>query len=162
NPRPARRRPYADRGCSSASFSWLGTGMTSRTRERSGEHDDRLLAWERRSDWPLTVLALLYLVAYGLPIVVVDLPGVLGRTCSVPLTLVWAAFVVDYVARLALSRRRWQFVRRHVLDALAVALPVLRPLRLLRLISVLRILNRRATAGFVGRVATYVVGSASM
>lgn len=75
------------------------------------------------------------------------------------MAVTWLAFAVDYVVRLLLAEDRWWFVRHHVLDALVIALPLLRPLRLLRLILILEVLNRRATVGLRGRVVTYVVGS---
>jgi len=40
-----------------------------------------------------------------------------------------------------------------------IALPILRPLRLLRLVMLLRVLNRRATNSLRGRVITYVSGA---
>ena len=49
-----------------------------------------------------------------------------------------------------------------MLDLLSIALPVLRPLRLLRLVALVRILNRKATTSLHGRVAIYVVSSAAL
>jgi voltage-gated potassium channel len=69
-------------------------------------------------------------------------------------------FVLDIVARLAMADRRGRYAIRHVPDLLMVALPVLRPLRLLRLVVLLRVMNRRATTSLRGRVAIYVVSSA--
>jgi voltage-gated potassium channel len=43
-----------------------------------------------------------------------------------------------------------------------MVLPLLRPLRLLRLIPLLSVLNRRAQTGLRGRVAIYVAGGASL
>ena len=43
-----------------------------------------------------------------------------------------------------------------------IVLPLLRPLRLLRLIPLLSVLNRRAQTGLRGRVAIYVAGGASL
>ena len=39
---------------------------------------------------------------------------------------------------------------------------MLRPLRLLRLLALARIMNRSATSSLVGRVSTYVIGTAFM
>jgi hypothetical protein len=47
-------------------------------------------------------------------------------------------------------------------DPLAIALPLLRPLRLLRLVSLLRVLNRRAATGLRGRLVVYVSGGAAL
>jgi voltage-gated potassium channel len=71
----------------------------------------------------------------------------------------WAAFAIDYVVRLALSRRRADFGRRNLLDLVVIALPVLRPLRLLRLVALLNVLNRHAGYSLRGRVAVYVSGA---
>ena len=57
-----------------------------------------------------------------------------------------------------LAERRGRYVLYHWLDVLIIALPLLRPLRLLRLITLLKVLNRRASTGLRGRVAIYVAG----
>lgn len=71
-------------------------------------------------------------------------------------------FAGDYVARLLLSRERLPFVRSNVLDLIVVAVPILRPLRLLRLVTVLKVLNRRAELSLGNRVAVYTLGSAGL
>ncbi|MCW2524248.1 MAG: Ion transport 2 domain protein, partial [Frankiales bacterium] len=72
---------------------------------------------------------------------------------------VWAFFAFDYLARIYLARGfRGNYALRHVLDLLMIALPVLRPLRLLRVVMLLRFLNRQATDSLTGRVAVYVSG----
>jgi voltage-gated potassium channel len=76
--------------------------------------------------------------------------------------VIWVVFVVEFVARLVLAERRVQYAGRHVPDVLMVALPVLRPLRLLRLLVLLRMINRRATASLHGRIVAYVVASAGL
>jgi voltage-gated potassium channel len=52
---------------------------------------------------------------------------------------VWAVFVIEYLAKLSLAPSRRHFVVNHVLDLVVVAVPVLRPLRALRLFRVLRL-----------------------
>jgi voltage-gated potassium channel len=71
-------------------------------------------------------------------------------------------FVIEFVTRLVLADRRGRYAVRHVPDVLMVALPMLRPLRLLRFLVLLRMLNRRATASLSGRVGIYVVASAGL
>ncbi|MFN2559807.1 MAG: potassium channel family protein [Jatrophihabitans sp.] len=61
----------------------------------------------------------------------------------------------------ALGRDRRSYFTKHVLDLLIVALPALRPLRLLRLVVLFRVLNRKAAASLQGRVALYVSLSAA-
>lgn len=59
-----------------------------------------------------------------------------------------------------MDRRR--FIRSNLLDLVVVALPILRPLRLLRLVTLLSVLNRKAGSSLRGRVLTYVAGAAGL
>ena len=49
-------------------------------------------------------------------------------------------------------------VLHHIPDLLVIALPFLRPLRLLRLVALLRIMNRSAAGSLRGKVAIYATG----
>lgn len=62
------------------------------------------------------------------------------------------------MVRVSLADRRWSYVGHHLLDLLVIALPLLRPLRLLRLIALLRIMNRSAAGSLRGKIAIYVTG----
>ena len=66
--------------------------------------------------------------------------------------LIWVVFVAEFMGRLVLAERRGQYAARHIPDVLMVAIPVLRPLRLLRFLVPLRMINRRATASLHGRI----------
>lgn len=124
--------------------------------------DSRRQRWEDKADWPLTIAAVLFLIAYAAPILRPDLVSPLPAICQLVTWGAWALFVVDYFARLALSRNRAAFVRGNVLDLAVVVLPLLRPLRLLRLVTLLSVLNRYAGGSLRGRVAIYVAGSTSL
>ncbi len=111
-------------------------------------------------EWPLTAAALVFLVAYAAPILE---PGSDPRLADLIVTVAWVAFAVDYFVRVAISDARWRFVRQHPVDLLVIALPVLRPLRLLRLVALLSVLNRYASGGALrGRVVVYIVGSTTL
>ena len=116
--------------------------------------------WERLAEWPLMVAALAFLAAYAIPIIDPGIRAPLAVLCRAVAWATWALFAVDYFARLALASDRRAFVIRYWLDLLIIALPLLRPLRLLRLAALLRILNRRASAGLRGRLVVYVAGGA--
>ena len=122
----------------------------------------RIEAWERRTEWPLSIAALAFLLAYGLPIAAPDIPHAARTSCEVVVTVIWVAFAVDYLVRLALSPARARFVRRHLLDLAVIALPILRPLRLLRLVALIGILNRTGSSTLRGRVVTYVIGGTTL
>lgn len=118
--------------------------------------------WEVAAEWPLTAAAVAFLAAYAWPILAPDLPARWATACQLVTTVTWAAFAVDYLARVVLSRRRWAFLRGHLLDLVVVALPLLRPLRLLRLLALLGVLNRYAGGSLRGRVAVYVAGATAL
>jgi voltage-gated potassium channel len=92
----------------------------------------RRLAWERAAEWPLTGLALCYLAAYAAPILSPQLPIWVRHISTATMWFAWAGFALDYLLRLSLTKQRRHFVRQHVLDALIITLPLLRPLRLSR------------------------------
>lgn len=108
---------------------------------------------------PLLLLALVFGVAYAIPIVDAEVDPLLVRACAVAEWSVWLAFGVDYVVRLTLAEQRWDFVRRHPLALLAVILPLLQPLRLLRLVSALVLVGQRARMASQVQLTTYVAGS---
>jgi voltage-gated potassium channel len=122
----------------------------------------RVDRFERRTEWPLAFLALIFLAAYAWPILQPDISPFWKHVCTVIDILVWVVFVAEFIARLVLAERRVQYAGRHVPDVLMVALPVLRPLRLLRFLVLLRMINRRATASLHGRIVAYVVASAGL
>ncbi|MEO3843892.1 MULTISPECIES: potassium channel family protein [unclassified Streptomyces] len=119
----------------------------------------RLARWERRTRRPLLGLALVFATAYAMPIVDPGMPGALHTACRAATWAVWAVFAADYAWRLRLAEDRWRFVRTHALDLCAVLLPLIRPLRLLQLVSALLLTGRLATAAAQVRLTTHVVGS---
>lgn len=119
---------------------------------------DRLERWEARGEWPLAAAAALFLGAYAWPILDVHLDASWRSVCQVVVIGAWVVFVIDYVTRLGLAPRRAHYFSRHLLDLAVIALPILRPLRLLRLVMLLKALNRSATTGLRGRIAIYVGG----
>ena len=120
---------------------------------------DRVDYWERRTAGLLTLLAVLFIGVYTVPILHPDLTADWRRTCEITNLVIWALFVVDYLVRLGLSRARWAFVRAHLFDLIVLLLPLLRPLRMLRLVSALLVLNRRTERWTRGRLAIYIGGT---
>jgi voltage-gated potassium channel len=113
--------------------------------------------WDRYTSVPLLGLGLAFLVAYATPIIDPTLPGPWRAGLEAVEIATWAAFSIDFVVRLAISTDRWRFVRTHVLDLLAVLLPMLRPLRALRVLSIVILSSRRLSKLLRNRVAAYVV-----
>lgn len=121
----------------------------------------RVRGWISDSEWVLAGVALVFLVAYAWPILQTDLARGWQRGCAVVQYAAWAVFLLDYAARLWAARDRRRYFRRHIIDLMIVALPALRPLRLLRLVVLFRVLNRKAAASLRGRVPLYVSISAA-
>lgn len=118
--------------------------------------------WRRRTEWPLVAIAVLFLVAYGLPIAFDGVPAWVDTACGAFMTLAWMVFAADYMVRLHLSGYSWAFVRTHWLDLVVVVLPLLRPLRLLLLVKVLQRFSRTGVARLRGRVVTYATGGTAL
>jgi len=65
-----------------------------------------LRRWERASDWPLMIAAVVFLAAYAVPILHPDLPIWLLDLCRWLSWISWGIFVVDIVVRLSLADER--------------------------------------------------------
>lgn len=126
----------------------------------SGEQTGRRLArWERRAEWPLAAVAIAFLAIYSFQ-VLAQPSGTLAGALSFAVTASWLAFVIDYAVRLFLAPRRVRWLVRHLFDLAIVLLPLLRPLRLLRLVVLVGALQRAAGTAIRGRVIVYTAGSA--
>lgn len=117
--------------------------------------------WEKKSEVPLTLLAVAFLVGYAWPILDPRMDRGLRTSLNMSTWTVWVAFTVDLAVRLWLSDRRLNYALHHWYDLALVLLPMLRPLRLLRLVALIRILDRSATSSLAGRAAIYLTAAAS-
>lgn len=119
----------------------------------------RVERWERHTEIPLLLLALGFLVAYALPIIDRHVPHGERSELSLIAWCVWAAFAADFIIRLGLAERRVAYAKSHWYDVALIALPMLRPLRLLRVLALARIMNRSVRRTLAERVTVYVVGT---
>ncbi len=103
--------------------------------------------------------AMVFLVAYAVPILRPDSSERVMDVCRVVVWVTWALLAIEVGLRLWFARSKTEFLKSHWLDVLAVALPVLRPLRLLRLVVVLSALQRFIGHSLRGRIAIYAAGS---
>jgi voltage-gated potassium channel len=110
----------------------------------------------------LIAAAVLFLVAYAWPILQPGLPGWAATACRAVSVVVWVAFALDFLVRLVLTERRRRFVRSNWLDVLTLAVPMLRPLRALRVVVALNILGRRGGAFARGRVVASVAAAVAV
>lgn len=115
-----------------------------------------LSRWQRITEWPMTALALVFLFAYSWE--------VLARThitlCENTINIIWVVFIIDYVVSISLARNKKAWFKNNLITLLSIALPIFRPLRLLRLVAVLNVLNRTSGMAVRGRITMYVCSSA--
>ena len=121
----------------------------------------RLERWEKTAEWPLAAIAVVFLTSYSI--------DVLAQPHGLEAHVVWTVgavtylvFAIDYVARLSLAPRRWRWFVRHLFDLAIVTLPLLRPLRLLRLVILIAALNRAVGDAIRGRVILYTASGAAL
>ena len=99
--------------------------------------------WERRSTIPLAALALVYLALYAVE--------VLGDEKLVQLfdlivfsDLIWAIFIVDFVARFVMHDDKKLFLKRNVIELIGLILPFFRAFRMFRVVIAIGFLARAA------------------
>ena len=125
----------------------------------------QLTAWERATHLPLLALAILFLIAYAVPILAPGVPAWVGAAATGVHLAVWLLYALDYAARLVMAGRgnRRRFVFAHPLDLAMVALPMLRPLRVVRVVVLLaEVFRRHAEASKRFQAVFYVVTVTSM
>ena len=86
-------------------------------------------------NWILTVLAIAFLIAYSYPAFVTNVTSSSQSILDAVQWVSWIAFAADLLFGIYKASNKVQFLKRHPLEILAVILPFLRPLRLLRFIS---------------------------
>jgi voltage-gated potassium channel len=113
-----------------------------------------LQRWERYAEWPLAAAALVFLGLFSFQVLVQPH----GREAHIIWAVdwaIWGLFVLDYVVRLGLASNRRHWFLRHLLDFAIVTLPLLRPLRLLRLLVLIEVLQKAVGNAFRGRIVVY-------
>ncbi len=118
--------------------------------------ESRLDRYEHRTEWPLAGVAILFLALYSVQVLAVP-DGRGAAVLRAALMVLYAAFVADYLARLYLADPRGRWFVRHLFDLAIVALPFLRPLRLLSLVVVVNMLQRALGHTIRGKVVAYTV-----
>jgi voltage-gated potassium channel len=83
----------------------------------------------------LTLLAIAFLIAYSYPAFVANVSSSSQAILDAVQWVSWIAFATDLLFGIYKSSDKAQFLKKHPLEILAVVLPFLRPLRLLRFIS---------------------------
>ncbi|MFE0040553.1 ion channel [Streptomyces sp. NPDC059016] len=118
--------------------------------------DTPLDRWEQRAELPLFYASLVFLAAYSVRILAHGVDVVWREIALAMMLLMWLVFLTDFVVRLRLSGRRLhRFLRTHWLDALVLLLPLLRPLRLVKLYTTLQRRRDEPVLSLYARVIVY-------
>jgi len=98
-------------------------------------------------DEMLTALAVVYLIAYSYPAFIDPISREVQIVLDIVQWVVYGLFLADVLVGLATSKDRKQYIKTHPLEIVSVALPVLRPIRLLRLVTIGSIVIQRVAIG---------------
>lgn len=120
----------------------------------------RLEQYERKSATPMTVFAVAFLFVYSTPIVWTTAPDVLRDVLAFLNLSLWAVFVADLGIRAVLSGKPLGYIVRHPIDLLLILLPMLRPLRVLRVFTAMQTLIRQGGRVSIGKTLAGAAGAA--
>jgi voltage-gated potassium channel len=125
------------------------------TAGKSTADEARVEAWQRSMEWPMALLAIVFLAVYTTDVLATGIGPGWHNALRVVDYLIWALFAVEFVVRLVLATHRRRYAWRHAFDIVVLIVPFLRALRVFRLVYLLRSLNRWALDSLRGRVIVY-------
>ena len=136
----------------------MAPGETTRTKKAAtlSPRAQFVERWEHYTLWPLVVLGMAFLFLYAFPIIWPELPAEEILDIDIAMDVIWALFIIDFVVKFIVVEKKWPFVKAHVVDIVALALPFFRPLRALRVIGVATLALRKFGAKVRHRVLVYV------
>ncbi|MEU9270429.1 potassium channel family protein [Streptomyces sp. NPDC048251] len=119
------------------------------------DEDSRLARWEQSTEVPLALASLAFLIGYAIHVLAQHITDGWRDLSFAVMLIAWAMFGVDYAVRWRLSGERLRFVRTHWLDGLVVLLPLLRPLRIVKLYEAVQRRHGEPRFSLHARVITY-------
>lgn len=139
-----------------------GTDRTHRTIPREPARNAVALSrYSETSEAPLIIVSLIFLAAYSWQ-VMANPTGTEHLVTELVMLLTWAVFLADFIITMALTEKRHRWTLMNAVNLAIVVLPVFRTLRLLRALTLLRVLTRATSLAFRARVMSYVVCSAAL
>ncbi|WP_329200409.1 potassium channel family protein [Streptomyces sp. NBC_01435] len=120
----------------------------------------RFRRWEQRTEVPLFGASLLFLLGYAVRVLAPEDAEPWRNLALALVGATWLVFAVDYAVRLRLSGLGHRFVRVHWLDTVVLLLPLLRPLRLIRVYSAVQRRRERPRLSLYARVISYAGATA--
>jgi voltage-gated potassium channel len=117
--------------------------------------------WQKLTYWPLIVASFAFIVAYSWQ-VIAELRGAPRVLTSTVILVTWIMFVADYLVQLSLAPKKGVWFRAHLFALAVVVIPALKPLRLLRVLTLFHPFRRSAGDALRARLMIYGVASALM
>ncbi|MCS4530981.1 potassium channel family protein [Corynebacterium sp. ES2794-CONJ1] len=118
------------------------------------DHASAQMKWERRVEGPMFVASLAFLLLYAWN-ALGDNEAFLNQAAAVGMWAIWGAFLIDYLVRLYLAENRAAWMVGHWWETAMIMLPMFRPLRALRVLPTLVLLQRYSAANARVTVALY-------
>jgi voltage-gated potassium channel len=119
------------------------------------DDDSRTTRWEGRTETPLAVASALFLTSYAIRVLAHGLPEPWRAVCLAVTLGTWTLFALDYTVRWRLSGQGPRFVTTHWLDTVVLVLPLLRPLRVVKIYETVQRRRGRPRLALHARVITY-------
>ncbi|MGW1750964.1 potassium channel family protein [Streptomyces sp. NPDC002092] len=119
------------------------------------DDDTRAACWEQRTELPLAVASLAFLASYAVRVLS---PGLMDTWQDLALAVLlasWALFAFNYAVLWRLSGQGHRFVRKHLLDTAVVILPLLRPLRIVKVYEAMQRRHGKPRLALHARVIAY-------
>ncbi len=99
--------------------------------------------WNERTAGLITTLGCIFLIAFSAPIIAPHMRTTLFHLCVLTQIVIWALFIVHYAVSLFLAKERKKFIRANIFGLLAVALPLLEPLRAIRALALVVVMAKQ-------------------
>ena len=117
----------------------------------------RLEAYENRTAPTMVGLAFGYLALFTVQVLVEPMAQPWSALLNAVGWLIWASFVTDLAIRTFLAPRKLKYLARHPIDVIACAVPALRGLQVLRVLTAGQWLVRRGSRLAIGRTASALI-----
>lgn len=115
----------------------------------------RVKDWEKRTEWLTLSLSLIFLAVLIIPFAH-PIPKSAEDLFQIISIAIWVIFGMDYVFKFLLSEKKIAYVQTHIFELLIIALPALRPLRLIRIFPIIGYFLRYTQRSLSGKLLQYV------
>jgi voltage-gated potassium channel len=116
--------------------------------------EESVTRWERISALPLAILAIAFLGLWAVQ-VLAPLNAREWDLVEGSIIIIWIGFIVDFLVRLFYHQDRGKFLKNNVIEIIALVVPALRFLRMLRVLMAVGMLTR-VVQSLQARVNLYI------